>query len=376
MCASHELKVLLVDDEERLLAALKRRLSSQFNLVTTTSPVQALEYLASDPSIAVIVADMQMPEMNGVELLKRAQEIAPLAKRLMLTGNSDVGTAISAINDGKVTRFLQKPCESEVLAAAIEQALAERRFHEQPQASRMDSGKSSTAQARIALVTRLCQSLKAPLSDIRKIADLAEKCPAESHDEESNTLLLQLQTTSERILHATTRIREFSQYLHSAPAPFQHADLIAAISAEIETARTEATPRGVAISFDSLRREVLAAASLIDMRTAFRELLSNAVRISGQGGHISVAVKTDRDRVTVRIADTGRGVNADILERMHASHSLDDGAKSQGFGIALVEIIAEQCGAHFSLGPSKGGGAEAILSFARAPIAVAQTTAR
>ncbi|MEM9170778.1 MAG: response regulator, partial [Pseudomonadota bacterium] len=59
-------RILLVDDEPRLLSALRRRLGMTFNIVTANSGPEGIALLKADPSIAVIVADMKMPEMNGI----------------------------------------------------------------------------------------------------------------------------------------------------------------------------------------------------------------------------------------------------------------------------------------------------------------------
>ena len=135
-------KVLLVDDEERLLSALRRRLSGDFDILTAVSGGKALELIAAEPSIAVVVADMQMPEMNGIELLKLIRERAPAIRRLMLTGNADQETAVAAINEGKVMRFLRKPCEIEDLKTALNQALADYEFQASPSIPQAPPGKA------------------------------------------------------------------------------------------------------------------------------------------------------------------------------------------------------------------------------------------
>jgi signal transduction histidine kinase len=362
-------KVLLVDDEERLLAGLRRRLSARFDLITTTSPLTALEYLAHDSAIAAIVADMQMPEMSGVELLKRAQDIAPNARRLMLTGNSDAGTAIAAINDGKVMRFLQKPCEAEVLAAAIEQAIAERRFQDQRDLEPIRASTASAFHARHSLLNRLCAELKSPLAEIAAFTAQIEERPADFDDEASGHMLQQLQINGERVSRFASRMLEFSR-LMNAPATggSETAEVIHTLSQQIDVARKAGAARGITISLDSLRREVAVVGRMDDLAVAFRELLSNAVRFSGQNGHISVAVKTERHCVRVRIADTGCGVAPATLERLQSASADDARATGHGLGLALVATIASVSNARFSIGPAAGGGTEAMLSFKRAPL--------
>ncbi|MEO0971462.1 MAG: HD domain-containing phosphohydrolase [Pseudomonadota bacterium] len=118
-------RVLLVDDEPRLLASLKRGLHGVCSVVTAEGGDAALEVLASQEDIGVIVSDMRMPKMDGIELLTRVRREYPHVVRLMLTGNEDQHTAKRAVNEGAVYRFLNKPCErqdvEEALRGAFEQ---------------------------------------------------------------------------------------------------------------------------------------------------------------------------------------------------------------------------------------------------------------
>src|SRR5882724_8374025 len=112
-------KILLVDDEPNLLAALQRALRKQFAVETACGGAAGLVALQKWRDYAVVVSDMRMPEMNGVEFLSRTREIAPDVVRIMLTGNADQATAIEAINQGRIFTFLHKPCSPEKLAEAL-----------------------------------------------------------------------------------------------------------------------------------------------------------------------------------------------------------------------------------------------------------------
>jgi response regulator RpfG family c-di-GMP phosphodiesterase len=118
-----ELKILLVDDEPNVLAAFQRNLRQRFALDTAQSGAEALRKIEQHGPYAVIVADMQMPEMNGLELLVQVQARHPDTVRIMLTGNADQKTAVEAVNRGQVFRFLNKPCPIELLAQTLQTAV-------------------------------------------------------------------------------------------------------------------------------------------------------------------------------------------------------------------------------------------------------------
>lgn len=117
-------RVLCVDDEPNLLAALERNLFGQFDVVTADGGEAGLAAIAAGPPFAVIVSDMRMPGMDGAAFLALARERAPDSVRLLLTGQADATSAIAAINHGAIFRFLCKPCPTDELVATLEQAVA------------------------------------------------------------------------------------------------------------------------------------------------------------------------------------------------------------------------------------------------------------
>lgn len=116
-------KILLVDDEPNVLSAYSRTLRRQFSLATANSGAEALEVMASDGPFAVIVSDMRMPEMDGLQLLTAVKQKHQNTVRVMLTGNADQQTAIDAVNQGDVFRFLNKPCPPEAMADTLNLAI-------------------------------------------------------------------------------------------------------------------------------------------------------------------------------------------------------------------------------------------------------------
>lgn len=121
-------KILFVDDEENILLSIKRELRKRFDIHTALGGDLALETLKTQGPFAVIVSDMRMPSMDGVQLLSTVKELYPDTVRLMLTGNADQGTAIEAVNKGQIFRFLNKPCPTSVLVMALALALRQYRL--------------------------------------------------------------------------------------------------------------------------------------------------------------------------------------------------------------------------------------------------------
>lgn len=123
MAASRKPRILCVDDEPQILEGLALNLRRHYELETATSGVAALEILAQKPEVAVVISDMRMPGMNGATFLAQAREVAPDAVRMLLTGQADLDSAIAAINEGQIFRFLTKPCSPPMLLAAVGSAV-------------------------------------------------------------------------------------------------------------------------------------------------------------------------------------------------------------------------------------------------------------
>lgn len=121
-------RILCVDDDANILAGYQRSLRKQFTLETALGGEAALELIRNHGPYAVVVADMNMPGMNGIQFLSQVREWAPDTIRFMLTGNADQTTAVQAVNQGHVFQFLTKPCAADRLASALDQGLRQYRL--------------------------------------------------------------------------------------------------------------------------------------------------------------------------------------------------------------------------------------------------------
>jgi DNA-binding NtrC family response regulator len=107
MKSSQLTRILCVDDEANVLEGLALHLRRHYDLPTSTSGKAALDLLSRTEDVAVIMADMRMPGMNGAEFLAKSRKVAPAAQRILLTGQTDLSSAIAAANEGQICRFLQ-----------------------------------------------------------------------------------------------------------------------------------------------------------------------------------------------------------------------------------------------------------------------------
>lgn len=102
-------KVLVVDDEKRVLTALTDLLSDEFNVIACNDARTALDVLESNALISVLLSDQRMPGMNGVDFLIAAHRIAPLVPKILMTGYTDLEDIVRLVNEGQIFRHIQKP---------------------------------------------------------------------------------------------------------------------------------------------------------------------------------------------------------------------------------------------------------------------------
>ena len=364
--------VLIVDDEERILSALRRRLASSFPVLTRKNGQAGLKAILEHPEIAVVVADMRMPVMDGLTFLKEVKAKRPDIRRLMLTGNADQETAISAINDGQVMRFLRKPCDSEELTKSIQQALDEYHFRmtQITQHQRDSLAAERGRQSRDAFLSMMGDELRTPLSHIVSLSELLRDPSMTPDNPHFSSFIDKMQDSGDRVLKLVNRILEFSRLKSvSSDTDFaEHFDLCRIIENEVEKFRTRAEQKGVTISLDIPSGPIEVRAHEGEVCRAISELMSNAVKFNSQHGHISIAMATGAGFISLRVANTGVAVPGNLSQsELEPFNQADQGSTRQfkgiGLGLALVSTIAERNNAIFEIGAQDNGGAVAVLNF-------------
>jgi response regulator RpfG family c-di-GMP phosphodiesterase len=121
-------RILCVDDDPAILDAYRRNLRKIAEIDVAASGEEALARMAEHGPYAVAIVDMHMPGMDGVQLLTRVREAAPDTVCMMLTGADDLRTAMSAVNEGHIFRFLAKPIPPTELVAAIAAGIHQHRL--------------------------------------------------------------------------------------------------------------------------------------------------------------------------------------------------------------------------------------------------------
>jgi len=137
--------LLLVDDEENILASLKRLLRRDgYTILTACGAAEGLQRLA-ETEVDVIVSDQRMPGMTGVEFLRRAKQLYPDSIRMVLSGYTELQSIIDAVNEGAIYKFLTKPWDDERLRGHVAEAFRQKDLADENRrlASQVESANAS-----------------------------------------------------------------------------------------------------------------------------------------------------------------------------------------------------------------------------------------
>ena len=123
--------VLLVDDEVPFVETMAKRLTKRdLEISTAFSGEEALEALAAGSEVEVVILDVKMPGMDGIQTLKAMREKFPLVEVIMLTGHATVESAIDGMKMGAFD-YLMKPCDMDTLMGKVDEAAKKKRAHEE-----------------------------------------------------------------------------------------------------------------------------------------------------------------------------------------------------------------------------------------------------
>jgi response regulator RpfG family c-di-GMP phosphodiesterase len=160
-------KMLVVDDEPDNLDLLYRTFRRDFQVLKAESGIRALEILAQEGEVAVIISDQRMPEMKGTEFLSRTVPEFPDTVRIILTGFTDVEDLVEAINSGQVYKYITKPWDPEELKTVVHRAAE---TYEVLKLRTEELRRSQAQTALLATIVRVAQNMTGVEASLQPIA--------------------------------------------------------------------------------------------------------------------------------------------------------------------------------------------------------------
>lgn len=371
--------LLVVDDEPDLVHSVQDLLRFEYRVLGATRAAEGLKIMESE-QVQVVMTDQRMPEMTGVEFLRRLRESHPDAIRLLFTAYADIKAVTDAINQGSVYRYITKPFEPQELLATLRQAvehydlLAERKRllgELQEKNQQLEGANQELRQAnelKKAFIKVASHELRTPLTIVLGMADLARRTP---------DVPAPVNHWLERIYVGSVRLNEridlmikmllgdhFERLLVRKEVDV--GELFRGVAAEMATfteqrrqhleVESPAPPLTISVEEDKLRDSIF-------------QLLVNAIKFTPDGGTIRLSAARRADGGTeLRVADTGVGIDPASLARIfdpfftrfdvskHSSGIFEFDRRGLGLGLSVAKAFVEMHGGQIHAASELGKG--------------------
>ena len=366
--------LMVVDDEPEVLRSLQDLFRRDFRVLTFERGTEALEKLREvDPP--VILSDQRMPEITGVEFLRRAKAARPDAVRLLMTGYADIKAVIDAINEGNVFRYLTKPSEPDELIAVVRQALEHhdliverRRLIAELQESNDQLREADRVKR--AFIEVASHELNTPVAIVLGMADLWTLQMGESASESERSWVARIRKAGARLAGTVERMLKlleadrFAETLDRREVPLE--PIVRGVAEDLRP-YLEVRGQKLDLRIDpDLGAAEVDVSKLEDMLT---NLTVNAIKFTPDGGTIRLeAAPAGADSVAFRVHDEGAGIGPEerkhLFEpfftgfdtRHHSSGDIGFGKRGIGLGLCLVKTFAELHGGSVAVESESGRG--------------------
>ena len=366
--------ILYVDDEPQNLVTLRYALDDRFTILTAQNGNQAIQMLDRE-DVAVLLCDQRMPGMSGVEVCRYVSERKPDVVRIILTAYADLQTAMDAINQGQVLRYVTKPWRNEELADILQSAIELVRLRQTV----------GHLQARVlrglhppmleAALRQIAHDLHVPLSQLgmnaEQVDDLIEAGLLNwDSPQRALELLKHAQTTHREAREPLRALRDAVARLgrgqgRPSDRPTAPCDVVRVVRAA-ERIAGPLRERGVQVQL------LLTATPVVrmdpsDLGQILLHLLMNATQAIERrpgAGVISVAVSADAGACEIAVRDDGPGFGDLDLERIF-DMGVTAQADAAGIGLAMVRHLVQQAGGTVFADRPPGGGARVVVRLPR-----------
>ncbi len=341
--------LLLVDDEKDFRGILVKRLGRRGLHVREAESGEAALRLMQEQPVDVIVMDVKMPGLNGIEALKRIKALYPAAEVILLTGHTNTQDGVEGIKAGAFD-YLSKPIEIEHLVRKITQAQNKiRRFRAAQQESEFReriTQQMVVAERLVALGTMasgVAHEINNPLAVIQDAAGWLQQIMAKP-EMTGMPRRADFEKALDRIHKAVQRARRITQQLLQVvktqtteladPAGMTEVRLKELAEEAIALVEPEAALKKVTVSLESRAPHPVAWTDPYQLLQVLLNLLTNSIQATTAGGRVTVSLQFSVEAAKIAVQDTGSGISPENLTRVFEPFFTTKGV-GQGTGMGL-----------------------------------------
>lgn len=330
--------IVIVDDEPLITSGLKTllRLENFPSPNIFNSPIEALEYVRSN-KVDLVISDFFMPEMNGIDFLKEVRSVNPNATLILLTGYADKESAIKAINEVGLYRYLEKPWDNEDLLLCIKNGLERSGFIAEQEINKL----------REDFIATLTHDLRTPLlAAIQTLKFFVDGTLGDLSEKQKVFLETMIQSNQDMLglVNALLEVYKYeSGQLVLCKDNFILKDLIEQCSKEIQSLLEK---KNLRLSVGEILNERIFGDKQ-EIKRVIANFLGNAINHTPQNGEIKILVEFNKEETVISVEDTGIGIPESDIPKLFNRFSQGTGKKrstSTGLGLYLSRQIVEAHG--------------------------------
>jgi signal transduction histidine kinase len=361
-----ETRLLLVDDETHFRSPLKKRLQKRGFTVFEAGNGDECQDLMQKESVDVVVLDVKMPGMSGIEVLAWIREHFAKTEVILLTGHACAADGVEGIKIGAFD-YLTKPVEFDHLVQKINQAIEKRRREDEKKQeaefkARMEQ--QMVATERLAslgtLSTGIAHEIDNPLAIIRECAEymrlLLSKTDAAAmpRKKDFENAIAKIETAIDRARRITHQLLGF---VRQPETVFAETDLKVLISETVEFINKEAQNKKIEIVQDFENAGGIIWSDPYAIRQVLINLITNALAAVDSGGKITVSARETEALAEISVADTGTGIPKENLEKIFEPFfTTKPPGKGTGLGLYVTSGIVERLGGKIDVSSRVGKG--------------------
>jgi signal transduction histidine kinase len=348
----------VVDDDPLVLASLSRliELETGYAARCFDSAAAALQAMPAAPP-DVIVSDLTMPGMDGIEFLRRAREVAPDAARIVLTGFADKDSAIRAINEAGIYQFIEKPWDNAQLLRTLENAV-----------EHVSLTRRLIAAERLAAVGRLATGIAHEIGNQLSLLGYAELLAERfAGNPEITELTDPLLAAKRRLSAMVGSIKEFVRGAGAQSYAREPQALAPIVDETLSILRFEPAMKLRTVEKRPFDATVRASVNHEKILQIVLNLVRNAIQATREGGHIRVGVERRGDRAVLEVEDDGVGIAPEHQERIWEPFFSTKGDVGTGLGLGIVRRIVEEHGGRITVVSARGKGARFTVELPPSP---------